>query len=190
MRIDEISNYVKLYEVFDQPVSYDLQQNNEQEWYGFFDYNNCSYVIGFIFKNDRWVVAFTISKINGQDVSDRDWGIEKLNSNKSSLIVFSTVIAIIIDWVQQVSPTIFKVDFVEESRGKLYNKIVNYLEDKIKTIGYGVTLDETEKEWIFVKYGTKIDRPKPKNKEEERHLGKMAVLRLIGRKSRKGKQNG
>jgi hypothetical protein len=184
MRIDEISKYVMLTEVFDQPVSYDLQKDEaSSNWYAYFDYNDCSYVVGFAEKeNNIWVTAFTILEINGEDVSDRDWGIEKLNSNKSSIIVFSTVIAIIIDWIQKVSPTIFKIDVEEESIGELYNKIINYLENKIKTLGYGVTIDETEKEWIFLKYGATINRPK----KDDKRLGQMAVLRLIGRKSRKG----
>jgi len=186
MKLNEILSYMDLTEVFNQPLPYTLKNINNT-LLGTFDIDNRVYSVFFEETDkDIWIIGFTIQAIDGLTVPDDiDWDVEFVNSRKTSIKIFSTLIKITLEWIEKSDPKVFYFDTKEIKRKELYNKIVNYLEDDLNK-KYNVSFREENGEWswYFIKYGSGINLPKIQYNED---IGYLKIKRVLNKKIRKNK---
>lgn len=151
MDFDTIRHMVKLVEIFDDPAPI---QFNTTTGYAYFTVDEYVFGVGFEdIGNDHWEIGFNVITKNGVDIRGlADWDTQLLGRRKTSVKIFSSVIDAVKTWVKKVNPTSFGFSSDDAKRGELYNKIVNALEDNIRSeLGYRVALSNGK--WIFHKFG-------------------------------------
>ena len=153
-------------ELFDKPADFELQEVEEglYRYRSNIDGNRLSVVI--LYKSGAWDVTFMVNK-----------RMDIVNSNGNEVVIFSTVIAILKDFIQRENPEFieFSATKNEASRISLYDKMVDRL---AKSHGYKLRKGDniTGIDYELQKKTTKtskqditelFDKPKPFNKQKK-----------------------
>lgn len=160
-------NETQLNELFDAPETWEWESHGQTEHYANFEIGIYSYAVAFeaYDQSDKkgwqesWEISFSQQRSEG--------GERSFNNTKTGneFAVFSTVIAIIKEWLQEYEPMQFYFGGHKgQGKGALYQKIIKYIARAIRDLGYSVEQTEVGRDDKF--YFTHKDYQEPVAEDE------------------------
>lgn len=128
-----MENMKKLREVFDEPLDYDLTEQLDEKEYQFNTENHSIKV--FLTKSHDEELPNDINQDNLWSCKFRvDGSIEYNEENVFSMNIFSTIIQIIRDFVEEEKPTAIKAGATSEKRANIYEKLFKNFNDYFEEV--------------------------------------------------------
>ena len=134
-----------LNELFTSPIKTKLKQKNQNAYTATFKIDDYifEYIVTDMDRDGTWEISFSSEK-NGQGVK---WSIEAMDDPKDALKVFSTVVYLTKQFIEEENPEIitYSSNIYEFSRIKLYDKFISWM----KKGGYILKSREQSSDGVF-----------------------------------------